>query len=95
MLQAQDGTEYYERLLKGAYLPALSGIVVSVSADGAVLFVAISDRTTPEIRLRVKPRITRTVLRGAEVVFRGVAATFAPEPFLLTMDVFAGDLTLR
>jgi hypothetical protein len=101
-LVAQDGEEYFEHDLKGAMVPGgvagvalFTGTLLSAepAAGPAVLVIAISDRTTPEVTLQMKDshwrdtHLSGPLVRGSLIQFEGVAMSFTKEPFMLTFGV--------
>ena len=88
-LTAPNGENYWERGVKDAELPYLYGTVLSSDPKDQprVLVLAMSDRSTAEVTLRVEPgHLEETVQDGAEIIFKGVAREFSKQPFRLTIE---------
>jgi hypothetical protein len=94
-----NGQQYFDDQLKehdmsgenGAKL--LRGILVDAKpacrAKELLVAVPLPDATgtpVPEITLKLDPALTGKVETGGEILFNGVPAAFAKEPFMLTMD---------
>jgi hypothetical protein len=94
-----NGQQYFDDQLKehdmsgenGAKL--LRGILVEAKpacrAKELLVAVPLPDATgtpVPEITLKLDPALTGKVETGGEILFNGVPASFAKEPFMLTMD---------
>ena len=90
-LTGPDGPEYWEvmqdALIPGGYsgVNTLPATVISGSLD--VLVVAISDRQTPEVTLRLRKPLEALIPAGSDIEFEGVAITFTAEPFMVTLEV--------
>jgi hypothetical protein len=74
--------------MKGAKLDKLKGTVVSATPKEVVL--AISDSTTPEVKLQFETPVKADV--GSSLEFEAVAADFVKEPFMLTMTAEKADV---
>ena len=65
----------------------------SAPTNKAVLVVAISDSTTPEVTLQVKDGewkdtpLNGPLMRGSLIQFEGVPTAFTKEPFMVTFGV--------
>lgn len=97
-LTASDGTEYFRLQLLHSDIPGgvrglrwLKGTVVSSEAVGTTrnIVLAMSDRDTPEVTLKVDrlPPANVHIRKGAVVEFDGAGAAFTPSPFMLTFEV--------
>ena len=84
-LAGPNGQQYFEASMKGAQAPRLRGTVVSHTPKSVVL--ALSDKTTPEVTLEVDTALPGKADPGTVIEFEGVAKTFTPDPFMLTMDI--------
>ena len=84
-LSGPNGQTYYETKLKDSALPFLHGTVLSASPKDKPLLVilAMSDKSTREVELRMQAALTGELPPGTEVIFEGVAIDFSPEPFRL------------
>ena len=93
-LQSSDGHDFFVTYMKDRPIPAMRGTIISIDSATSVktLILAMSDGTTPELRIRVESLLDRVAVPGAEVEFRGVAKAFALKPFQLTLDVAADSL---
>lgn len=102
-LMAPDGEEYFENSFKGAMVPGgAEGVTMFIGtllsaepeAQPSVLVVAISDRTTPEVTLRLKDsdykdtHLNGPLMPGSLIQFEGVADSFTQDPFMVTFGVF-------
>ena len=87
-LAGPNGQRYFEDNLKDSALPFLYGTVLSaLPKDKPVLvIVAMSDKSTREVNLRMEAALTDELPAGTEVLFRGVATGFSPDPFRLTIE---------
>lgn len=95
---ASDGPEYFRLNVLDALVPSrtyglrlLKGTVVSSELVGAAptLVIAISDKNTPEVTLRLS-RLSPSDLHireGTVIEFEGAGVSFRPSPFMLTLDV--------
>jgi len=88
-LSGPRGREYFEKRVKDAQLPTLSGTLVSSSpADHPDTFlVAMADSSDPEATLNLEGRLEKPLPAGTLVEFEGVAVAFTTAPFMLTFDV--------
>jgi len=94
-LNSQDGEEFFRENMKDCALPMLVGTLVSATPEDqpSVLTIGISDRSTPEITLRLKDEegkdahLNGPIMRGSEIRFEGVAVAFTRTPFMLTFEV--------
>ena len=103
-LQAPNGKQYFELVLRDARVPgptdsvqALRGTVVSSkpSKRPSELVLAMSDDHTPEVtltlrdaRLNLTP-LSRPIPNGALVEFYGIPVLFTQNPIMLTFEVKA------
>jgi hypothetical protein len=89
-LTGPNGQEYFERNLKESDIPYLYGIVLSSTPKDQprVLVLAMSDRSTPEVTLKVTDNghMKEPVPDGTEVIFKGVPTEFSRQPFRLTFE---------
>jgi hypothetical protein len=88
-LTGPNGRKYWEENLKDAQLPYLYGIVLSSTPrdQPRVLVLAMCDKSTPEVTLRVEPGpMKETVRDGTEIMFEGVPRAFSQQPFRLTIE---------
>jgi tetratricopeptide (TPR) repeat protein len=94
-LSTADGSSYFESNMKGALVPpegqpAFRATVIS--ADGTAratksVTVAIADSKTPDARLTFgETPMAGKPEPGTVIEFRGVAAGFTPQPFLVTFE---------
>lgn len=99
-LSASDGTEYFRTNLLNSLIPGgtyglhwLKGTVISSEVVGTAgnILVAISDKDTPEVALRVDrlPPTNVRIRKGAAIEFEGVGAAFTRSPLMLTLEVEA------
>lgn len=64
----------------------------------SILVLAITDRKTPEITLRVKSTKARIeilnpiIANGAEIWFQGTPVLFSRDPFMVTFEVQVEDI---
>lgn len=99
-LQDATGDQYFDAGMKGALVPpegqpALKGKVLSQEpAKGAKKVVlAMSDSTTPEATLTLDAALPGTAEPGTEIEFRGVASSYAKQPFMVNFDVEKKNVT--
>jgi hypothetical protein len=89
-LSGPDGSEYFEKAVKGALLlvPLEGTLISSTPADHPREFlVAVSDDKTPDITLSLEGRLEKALPAGTPVIFECLAEKFTPEPFMLTCHV--------
>lgn len=89
LIDPANGQTYWDGTLKGSGMPKLKGKVVSANppARPKELTVGIMTPDVAEIRLRLDNAHGAKVDPGTELEFEGgVAAEFAADPFLLTID---------
>lgn len=103
-LESKDGNAFFELNLKRSLLPGgakgvriLKGTVVSSSpaANPNELVLAISDRTHPEVTLKLADHLRGPVGAGSSVAFSGIVTDFTKEPFNLTVEVEGEDSSRR
>ncbi len=97
-LAGANGEEYFESTLKGAMLPRLKGtLITALVRDGlSRLTVSLTDSEAPEVAIIFHTRARRVKgdpKKGTPIEFAGVVTGFTKEPFLLTPEVEAGDLS--
>jgi hypothetical protein len=80
-----DGLLYFEDNVKDRELPELSGFLVSQSENELAL--AMTDRHTLKVTLRLSAPIRREIAPGTRVLFVGIARDVWPEPFRFVFDV--------
>jgi len=88
-LAGPNGPTYFESTLKGSALPKLRGKVVSTNpaARPKEVVVALATDDSPEVKLRLDAPFASKADPGTEIEFEGgVAAEFAADPFMLTLD---------
>jgi hypothetical protein len=93
-LSSPNGEDFFRENMKDCALPMLVGTLISATPEEqpSVLMIAISDRSTPEITLRLKDEKGRDahlngpIMRGSEIRFEGVAVAFTKTPFMLTFE---------
>jgi hypothetical protein len=92
-LAAADGEAYFNKDLKDAAVPKLSGVVVSGKPEcrSKELLVAIPVPGQPatnagEISLKLDTALTGKPEAGSEIQFEGIPTAFTKTPFLLTME---------
>jgi hypothetical protein len=96
-LQAPDGEMYFEYLRATVVPPpptSWTGTVVSSRPPDAPsqLVLGFGDSRTPEIRLMlIGESLKKPVAEGTRVKFSGVAASFRPDPYMLTLEIDLGD----
>jgi tetratricopeptide (TPR) repeat protein len=84
-LMGPNGQQYFESSMKDAQIPELRGWLVEQRPKELV--IAISDKTTPELTLRLDAAMPGTAEPGTELTFEGIGKEFTKEPFMVTMDV--------
>jgi hypothetical protein len=92
-LNSSGGLEYFAAHVKDRLLPPMEGKVASVESTGSVL-VVMTDGTSPEIRIQIRPLLNRTLLPGTHIEFKGVATACTLHPLLMTVDVADDEVTV-
>jgi len=74
--------------LKGSALPKLKGKVISTEPPHRPkeILVGITNSANAEVKLKLDTALPNKAEPGTEIEFEGVAAEFAPDPFLVTLD---------
>jgi hypothetical protein len=86
-LSAPDGEKYFEDTLKDTQFPHLCGLVLSATPkdNPDLLVLAMSDKSMPEVSLKLDRRATESIREGDEIIFEGAARSFTRQPFRLTI----------
>jgi hypothetical protein len=98
-LSGSGGQDYFTSGLQGSALPRLRGVIVEAkpSCRPSQLLVAVKTPDDPaippaEIALKLDKPLSGAITTPLEVGFEGVPAAFAPNPFLLTIEVEARQI---
>lgn len=88
-LVGADGSEFFNRHVRGTMLPLLRGTITDIQQDGGVLtlLVSVFGSGSTDATLRVDEPLGTEFARGVEVEFEGVPKSFRAQPFCLTLDV--------
>jgi tetratricopeptide (TPR) repeat protein len=88
-LTAPDGAQYFESQMKGTLVKDLKGKVISAKPPvrSKELVVGLADANTPEMTLKLDTPLKGKPELGCEIEFEGVASSFQPDPFMVTLDV--------
>lgn len=107
-LQDPANPQYFEGSLKNTMIPGPDGVTVGetqvMKLKGKVVshkpatnpkevVLAISSAESPEVTLRFETALRGKADPGTELEFAGIPAEFTADPFNLTFDVEAKDLT--
>jgi len=95
-LVGPNGPTYFEGSLKGAAIPKLKGKVLNQipALRPKEVTIDMTDDGTAEIKLRLDAPMANKADPGTEIEFEGgIAAEFAPEPFMLTLDIEKAQVT--
>jgi hypothetical protein len=99
-LTQADGVQYFENGMKNAVIPPegqplLTGTVISQepAKNPKVVVLGVEDPNTPEVTLRFETPLAGSAPVGQKVQFRGVAASFTQQPFMVTFDTEKKNLT--
>ena len=86
-LTGPHAQEYFDANRKDSALPFLYGTVLSAQPKEKPLLVilALSDKITREVNLRMEAALTDELPAGTEVLFQGIAVEFSNDPFRLTI----------
>ncbi|MBK9170340.1 MAG: tetratricopeptide repeat protein [Bryobacterales bacterium] len=92
-LIADNGEQYFEGQMKNAAIPQLRGWVVSGTPEARPkeIKVAIMDKETPEITLKLETAMANKADAGTEIMFEGVPTEFTKEPFNVVFEVESRD----
>jgi hypothetical protein len=103
-LTSSNGADYFKTNLQDAEVPGganglafLKGTVLSSepSDQPETLVLAMSDKTTQEVTLRLHPPFDHTLTAGTEFEFSGIAKSFTSDPFMLTFDLLRFRISPR
>jgi len=87
--------QYFEKDLKDAALPKLTGKLLSRSpALRPTTLVLAMDGDVQEVTLKLRVPLIDEAEPGMVVEFEGVPKEFTASPFMLTMDVGKGKIRL-
>src|SRR5258706_8992975 len=88
-LVSPTGERYFEQAAKDALVPTLEGTLVSSSPKEhpTEFLVAMPGSDVPEVTLKLKGNLAKTLPPGTPVSFNGLLRDFKPEPFMLTFEV--------
>jgi tetratricopeptide (TPR) repeat protein len=88
------GGEQYWGQMKGTQVPKFKAKLISMkpALKPKELVVSVVDGTTPDATLRFEEPLNGKVEPGLELEFKGVAAEYTKEPFMVTFDVERDDL---
>jgi len=95
-LVGPNGPTYFEGTLKGAALPKFRGKILTQTPAlrPKEVTVDMSDDGTAEIKLRLDAPMANKAEPGTEIEFEGgIAAEFATDPFMLTLDIEKTQVT--
>jgi hypothetical protein len=94
-LTGPDGLDYFDKYMMGAVLATLVGKLVSATPaerpTSLVLAMYGSDQAEVTLHLKgdrgVDTHMSGSLTIGSSISFVGIAVSFTPEPFMLTVDV--------
>jgi hypothetical protein len=89
VLTGADGDGYFKEQLEGAELPRFDGKVVS-QPSAHELIVNVDD-PAGDARLQFLLALKGTIAAGTSVHFRGVARSYAKNPYQLTLAILEDD----
>jgi hypothetical protein len=99
-LTASDGSSYFDQNMKGALVPpegkpAFAATVISQTPEKnpKVVILGLENATTADVKLTFEEPLPGRAEPGTVLHFRGVATSFAAQPFVVTFEAEAANIS--
>jgi hypothetical protein len=83
-LSQPDSLQYFLEIMKSAVMPESCGTLISQT--GNELALAMLDRSTADVTLRLETPLPQPLEPGTRVLFTGVAREFVARPLMVLVD---------